>query len=76
MEQFIQKIKKAFNIHIVSCRYYSLNDWICIVGGFLVLLMSPLLIGLIWLDQAMVLKLIATNLLLIVFVWLLDRVTK
>tara|TARA_R110000782_G_C14589798_1_gene389629 strand:+ start:146 stop:376 length:231 start_codon:yes stop_codon:yes gene_type:complete len=76
MKQFIKKIKKEFTIHIVIFRYYSLNDWICTVGGFLVCLMLPLLIGLIWLDQTMVLKLIITNILAIVFIWLMDKATK
>ena len=54
----------------------NINDLICEIGGFLVVILIILFIGLIWFDPKLMIKLIATCLLLIGLVFLLDIATK
>jgi hypothetical protein len=48
-------------------------DWVGTIGGFLVLMYIPLVIGLIWLDTKIMLKAIGTNTLLIIGIYIIDR---
>ena len=52
---------------------YSTKEKVQSVGGFLTCMYAPLLIGLIWFDPEFLMKIIITNAILIVFIWLFDR---
>lgn len=53
-----------------------MKDQIKSIGGFLVIIMIALLIGLVWFDKEIMLKLIFTNVLLILAVWIIDKSHK
>lgn len=57
-------------------RNMSLNDWIKSIGGFLILLLPILIIGLIWFDMFLFLKLIFTDITLILVIYALDKITE
>ena len=71
-KRLIEKLK-ALRKYFVSCRSYSFIDWVHTIGGFLVMMYIPLLIGLIWFDTIIMLKAIATNSILIFGIWIVDR---
>lgn len=71
-KRLIEKLK-ALRQYFVSCRSYSFIDWVQTIGGFLVMMYIPLLIGLIWFDTTIMLKAIATNSVLVFGLLIVDR---
>lgn len=53
-----------------------MNEYIKATGGFSVLTLLVLFIGLIWFDTNLMLKLIGTNIVLIFILLLLDKATE
>ena len=54
----------------------NINDLICEIGGYLVILIILLFIGLIWFDTLLMLKMIGSCSILIVLVYLSDKATR
>jgi hypothetical protein len=54
----------------------KINDLICEIGGYLVILIILLFIGLIWFDTLLMLKMIGSCSILIVLVYLSDKATR
>jgi predicted lipid-binding transport protein (Tim44 family) len=76
MKELINKIKKALKIHVFSCRYYSLTEWIRTLGGFMILLMIALMILFVFFRTEALLKLVFVNLLLIGGIVFIDNLTR
>lgn len=66
-------MKKGLIEVVKVLRQFSFTEWIQAIGGFLLLMYVPLLIGLIWFDTQIMIKMLATNTVLVLGVWLADR---
>ena len=53
-----------------------MNLYIKAFGGFLVIILSVLLITIIWIDSSLINKLILTDIVLIVLTYILDEATE
>jgi hypothetical protein len=73
MKKYLIEKLKALRQYFVNCRSYSFIDWVQTIGGFLFMMYIPLLIGLIWFDTQTMIKIIATNSVLIFGIWVIDR---
>ena len=73
MKKYLIEKIKALRQFFVNFRSYSFIDWVHTIGGFLVMMYIPLLIGLIWFDTVIMLKTIATNSVLLLGIWIVDR---
>jgi hypothetical protein len=73
MKKSLLESIKALRQYFVSCRSYSFIYWVQTIGGFLFMMYIPLLIGLIWFDTQTMIKVIATNSVLIFGIWIIDR---
>ena len=63
---------KALRKYFARFRSYSFIDWVQTIGGFLFMMYIPLLIGLIWFDTQTMIKVIATNSVLILGIRIID----
>ena len=52
---------------------YSEKEKIQTVGGILLVMYAPILIGFIWLDKELMLKILLTNSVLVGVVWIFDK---
>lgn len=71
-KNLIEKLK-ALHQHFINCSSYSFIDWVQTIGGFLIMLYIPLFIGQIWFGTTIMLKAIATNSVLLLGIWIIDR---
>ena len=52
---------------------YSEKEKIQTMGGFLLVMYAPILIGFIWFDTELMLKILLTNSVLVCVVWIFDK---
>jgi hypothetical protein len=74
MRKYLIEKLKALRQLFVSCRSYSFIEWVHTIGAFLLMMYIPLLIGFIWVDAVIILRVVAANTVLLALgIWIVDH---